>query len=268
MRRRWRTRESICSATRRSSSRTRCRGSSSTRRSATVQQLEATLKSDQAQIDSARLNLTYARITSPLTGRIGLRLVDPGQHRSHERSERPGGHHRASTDRRRLHHSPGQLPDVQQQLAAGQRLAVDAYDRDLRTQARVRNALSPLTARSIRRPARSSSRPRSPTRTMRSFRISSSTPACKSNDPEHAVIVPAAAIQRGPQRTFVYVVGAGQHRRVARRHGDDDRRRRAVSRRQRSPPEKSSSRMASIGCSLAQVSAVRFADAAPRGGSP
>src|SRR3954454_17168818 len=45
---------------------------------ATVQQLEATLKSDQAQIDSARLNLTYARITSPLTGRIGLRLVDPG----------------------------------------------------------------------------------------------------------------------------------------------------------------------------------------------
>ena len=44
----------------------------------TVQQLEATLKSDQAQIDTARLNLTYARITSPITGRIGLRLVDPG----------------------------------------------------------------------------------------------------------------------------------------------------------------------------------------------
>src|SRR4029453_14963628 len=45
----------------------------------TVQQLEATLKSDQAQIDSARLNLTYARITSPLTGRIGLRLLNPGK---------------------------------------------------------------------------------------------------------------------------------------------------------------------------------------------
>lgn len=45
---------------------------------ATVIQIQGSLKSDQAQIDSARLNLTYTRITSPITGRIGLRLVDPG----------------------------------------------------------------------------------------------------------------------------------------------------------------------------------------------
>jgi len=45
---------------------------------ATVIQDEGALKSDQAQIDSARLNLTYSNITSPITGRIGLRLVDPG----------------------------------------------------------------------------------------------------------------------------------------------------------------------------------------------
>jgi membrane fusion protein, multidrug efflux system len=45
---------------------------------ATVAQTEATIKSDQAAIDSAKLNLTYCRITSPIPGRVGLRLVDPG----------------------------------------------------------------------------------------------------------------------------------------------------------------------------------------------
>jgi multidrug efflux system membrane fusion protein len=45
---------------------------------ATVNQLEATLKTDAAQVANARLNLTYSRITSPTTGRVGLRLVDTG----------------------------------------------------------------------------------------------------------------------------------------------------------------------------------------------
>jgi multidrug efflux system membrane fusion protein len=44
----------------------------------TVRQLEAALKIDQAAIDSARLNLTYSRITAPISGRVGLRLVDAG----------------------------------------------------------------------------------------------------------------------------------------------------------------------------------------------
>ena len=39
---------------------------------------EGSIKSDQAQIDNAKLQLTYSRILSPLTGRVGLRLVDPG----------------------------------------------------------------------------------------------------------------------------------------------------------------------------------------------
>lgn len=45
---------------------------------ALVDQLGGTLKADQAQIDSAKLNITYAHITSPIAGRVGLRLVDPG----------------------------------------------------------------------------------------------------------------------------------------------------------------------------------------------
>src|SRR3954453_15495766 len=45
---------------------------------ATVEQLEATIKSDQAQVENARLLLDYARITSPIDGGAGGRLVHPG----------------------------------------------------------------------------------------------------------------------------------------------------------------------------------------------
>jgi multidrug efflux system membrane fusion protein len=45
---------------------------------ASVGQYAGAVKSDQAQIDAARLNLTYARIVSPIDGYAGLRLVDPG----------------------------------------------------------------------------------------------------------------------------------------------------------------------------------------------
>ena len=45
---------------------------------ATVGQYDGAIQSDEAQINSAKLQLTYCRITSPITGRVGLRLVDPG----------------------------------------------------------------------------------------------------------------------------------------------------------------------------------------------
>ncbi len=45
---------------------------------ASVAQLEAQVQADQAQIDSAKLNLDYARIVSPIDGVTGVRLVDPG----------------------------------------------------------------------------------------------------------------------------------------------------------------------------------------------
>ncbi len=45
---------------------------------ATVEQDEGTVKLDQGNLDAARVNVDYARITAPITGRVGLRLVDPG----------------------------------------------------------------------------------------------------------------------------------------------------------------------------------------------
>src|SRR5207247_10463954 len=46
--------------------------------SATVGQYEGPVRVDQALIDTARLQLEYARITAPITGRVGLRLLDVG----------------------------------------------------------------------------------------------------------------------------------------------------------------------------------------------
>jgi multidrug efflux system membrane fusion protein len=45
---------------------------------ALVRQSEATVKSDQAAVDNAKLNLDYCHITAPTAGRVGLRQVDPG----------------------------------------------------------------------------------------------------------------------------------------------------------------------------------------------
>ena len=45
---------------------------------ATVGQLEGAIRADQAQIDNQKLQLVYCKITAPLSGRVGLRLVDQG----------------------------------------------------------------------------------------------------------------------------------------------------------------------------------------------
>jgi len=45
---------------------------------ATVAQLKATVQADQAQIDAAKVQLDYTTIRAPISGRIGMRLVDPG----------------------------------------------------------------------------------------------------------------------------------------------------------------------------------------------
>jgi membrane fusion protein, multidrug efflux system len=45
-----------------------------------VQQDKAAIQTDQAQVQTAQVNLDYTHIVSPITGRVGLRLVDPGNY--------------------------------------------------------------------------------------------------------------------------------------------------------------------------------------------
>lgn len=100
---------------------------------ALVTQYEGTIKTDQAAIDNAKLNLVYAHITSPIDGRIGLRLVDPGNivH---------------ATDANGLlvitqldpisvifTIAEDQLPPVLEKMHAGAHLQVEAWDREVKT---------------------------------------------------------------------------------------------------------------------------------------
>lgn len=73
-----------------------------------VRQFEGTVKFDQGQVDSAKVQLTYCRITAPVSGRVGLRLVDPGQHRSRKRPNGTGRDHADGAHRRPVSHSRGQ----------------------------------------------------------------------------------------------------------------------------------------------------------------
>lgn len=97
---------------------------------ALVSQEEATVKQDQASIDNARLQLVYSKITAPITGVVGLRLVDPGNivHASD-----------ASGMITITQLQPiavlftipeDNLPQVTRKLRAGAHLPVDAYNRD------------------------------------------------------------------------------------------------------------------------------------------
>jgi multidrug efflux system membrane fusion protein len=97
---------------------------------ATVAQDEATLKTDRANIDSARLNIAYCRITAPITGRIGLRLVDPGNLVSAAAST-PLLVITQTQPISVIFTIPEQkLVDVRTPLKAGRTLRVDALDRN------------------------------------------------------------------------------------------------------------------------------------------
>jgi len=97
---------------------------------ALVAQYEGTIKQDLANIENAKLNLVYAKITAPITGVVGLRLVDPGNIV-----------HAADTNGMItitqlqpisvLFTIPeDSLPAVTQKLRGGAHLPADAYNRD------------------------------------------------------------------------------------------------------------------------------------------
>lgn len=96
---------------------------------ALVRQYEGAVKSDQANVDNAKLQLDYARITAPISGRLGLRQVDRGNLVSS--SDTNGLVVITQTQPISVVFTlpETQLPDVRAELAAGKTLAVDAYDR-------------------------------------------------------------------------------------------------------------------------------------------
>ena len=124
----------------------------------------APMQADQAQIESARLKLDYARITSPIDGVTGVRLVDPGNLVHASDATGIVVVTAARSDRGALHAAAGR--SAARRRSAGRRATspVEALQPRRRQQARQRASSRSSTTRSTRRRRRSGSRRSSRTR--------------------------------------------------------------------------------------------------------
>jgi multidrug efflux system membrane fusion protein len=175
---------------------------------AQVGQFLGAIKADQATIDNAKLQLVYSRITAPISGRVGLRLVDIGNivH---------------ATDTTGLlvitQLQPisviftlpqDQLQQVLVKIRGGGVLPVQAYDRDDTTKiadgklATIDNQIDPTTGTyKLKAIFSNDNNVLFPNQFVNVHMLVDTK--------RNVVIVPAAAIQRGPQGTYVYVVSRG-----------------------------------------------------------
>ncbi len=172
---------------------------------ATVGQFEGAIKADQALIDNARLQLIYCHITAPISGRIGLRLVDAG---NMVHANDPNGIVVVTQVQpiAVLFTLPeDSLPPVLKKLRAGERLPVDAYDRS--GMARIaRGAL--LTVDNQIDPNTGTLRLKAVFKNQDDTLFPNQFVNVKLliDVKKSSVIVPGVAVQRGPQGAFVYVV--------------------------------------------------------------
>src|SRR4051794_189738 len=172
---------------------------------ATVAQIQATLKSDQAQIESAKLSLSYARITAPTGGRVGLRQVDVGNivHASDQNGVVVITQLQPINVLFTL--PADQIPQVLPKVHSGQSLPVDAYDRDLKHKLAtgklmaVDNQIDGTTGM-VRLKAIF------PNQDEALFPDQFVNARLLVDVQRGVVTVPSAAIQRSPQSTFVYAV--------------------------------------------------------------
>ena len=176
---------------------------------ALVTQSEGAVQTDQAAIANAKLQLNYCRITAPISGRIGLRLVDPG---NMVRANDPGGM-AVITQLQPIAVvftiPQDEISRVQQKLNAGQPLTVEAYDRDFEMKLAtgkllaLDNQVDPTTG-TVRIKAIFDNEDNLlfPNQFVNARLLI--------DVKRDAVIAPSAAVQRGPDLTFVYVVNSDQ----------------------------------------------------------
>ena len=174
---------------------------------ALVRQLQGTVQADQAQIDLAKLQLSYTRVTAPISGRLGLKQVELG---SLVRSSDPNGLvNITQTQPMAVVFSVPEMhvPLIMRKLKAGQALPVEAWDRDQKirlAQGRVSttdNAIDVATS-TLRLKATLDNRDGS------LFPNQFAHIRLQLDTLKNVVAVPAQAVQRGAAGTFVYVVQA------------------------------------------------------------
>ncbi|MBZ5573755.1 MAG: efflux RND transporter periplasmic adaptor subunit [Acidobacteriia bacterium] len=169
----------------------------------TVDQLEGTVRTDQAVIDNVKLNLVYCHITSPISGRVGLRLVDPGN-MVHANDTNPLLIITQLEPIAVLFTLPeDNLPAVAQHLAKGP-LQVDAYSRDNQTKLAtgklltIDNQIDQTTGTGKLKAVFDNKDDALWPNQFVNVRLLLEVR-------RDSTVVPAAAIQRGPQGTYVFV---------------------------------------------------------------
>ena len=174
---------------------------------ALVRQYEGTVKLDQGQIDNARLQLVYARITAPISGRLGLRQVDPGNivHASDTNGVVVITQLQPITV---IYTIPqDNLPLALKRLQSGEHVPVEAYDREQKTKLAsgmlltIDNQIDTSTG-TVRLKAEFANE------TNNLFPNQFVTVRMLVDVQRDVTTVPSAAVQRGTQGIFVYVVGA------------------------------------------------------------
>jgi len=175
----------------------------------TVAQAQATIKTDQANIDSAKLNLTYAHITAPISGRIGLRLVDPGNFVSAS-SNTPLLVITQMEPISVIFTIPEQqVPAVRTALKANRSLPVDAMDRDAQNVigsgalTTLDNQIDPTTG-TLRL------RATMPNKDDALFPNQFVNARMLLQKKKGVTLIPNVAVQRNGQTTFVYRVNSDQ----------------------------------------------------------
>jgi multidrug efflux system membrane fusion protein len=172
---------------------------------ASVTQYESIVKADQAQIDNVKLQLLYSRITSPLTGRIGLRLVDRGNMVHATDANGLAVVAQLQPISVLFNIAEDSLPDVTRRMASGTPMTVIAYDRDLKRQlgvgrlATIDNQID-QTSGTVRFKAVFENKDYAlfPNQFVNARMLLDTRRA--------AVIIPTAAIQHSPTSAFVYRV--------------------------------------------------------------
>ncbi len=175
-----------------------------------VRQYEGTIKSDQGQIDNVKLQLIYCRITAPVSGRVGLRLVDPG---NIVHATDPNGlvvitQLQPITVVFTI--PEDSLPPVLAKLKAGELLPVEAFDRE---QKRRLTTGSLLTVDNQIDPNTGTVKLKAifPNEDNELFPNQFVNARLRLDVKHGSTVVPTTAIQRGPQGVvFVYVVKADQ----------------------------------------------------------
>jgi multidrug efflux system membrane fusion protein len=176
---------------------------------ALVSQYEGTVKLDQGQIDAAAVNVAYCHITSPISGRVGLRLVDPGNivHAADTNGLLVITQLQPITVIFTI--AEDNLPAVYQKLNAEEQLRVEAYDRAVQRKIAtgslltIDNQIDPTTG-TVKLKAIF------PNDGNMLFPNQFVNARLQVDTKRAVIIVPDAAIQRTSQSTFVYIVKPDQ----------------------------------------------------------